>query len=345
MKLSDFDYELPEELIALEPTPRRDGSRMMVLPKDGGALAHRGFTDFADYIRPGDLLVLNDTKVIPARIFGRRATGGKVEFLLVEPAETVDVPVPAARRWKVIAAASKKLREGETIDLDGPLAATIEEDYGEGFFKVAFNERPLPLLRDYGHVPLPPYIAGRRAEQETDFGRYQTVYADRPGSCAAPTAGLHFTKPFLDSLRAAGVGVARVTLHVGPGTFLPVRTETIEEHTMYEEAYVVSEKTQAAVDDTRASGGRVVAVGTTGVRTLETIARTGRLSGRTDLFITPGFEFRAVDALLTNFHLPKSTLLMLVSALVGRERLLAAYREAIAERYRFYSYGDCMLIV
>jgi S-adenosylmethionine:tRNA ribosyltransferase-isomerase len=349
MDVSDLDFALPEELIAQAPVEPRDASRLLLLPARGGAPRHLGFSALPDLLSEGDLLVLNDSRVIPARLLGRKETGGRIEVLLVEPS-----PGPAARtvgepaRWIAMAQASKPIRAGTRIDFDGLLAEVTRVD-GEGFYEVRFD-RDEPALADalerVGRIPLPPYI--RREPGAADRERYQTVVARTPGSVAAPTAGLHFTPGLLSRLEARGVRRATVTLHVGPGTFLPVRAERLEEHRMHAERYDVPEATARAFAAARRDGCRVVAVGTTAVRTLESAFSSEGLRagpGRTDIFIRPGHQFRAVGGLLTNFHLPRSTLLALVCALGGVERVLGAYREAVQERYRFFSYGDAMAIL
>jgi S-adenosylmethionine:tRNA ribosyltransferase-isomerase len=316
MKVADFNYALPPELVAQAPLPRRDDSRLLVLRRDGGPVEHRRFPEVAGLLKD-ETVYLNDTKVLRARILLRRSTGGKVEALLVRRLEE--------RCWQALLDAGGRLRVGETLRLGGRsevrLAARDEDHW-----TLDFDEEP--DLARVGAPPLPPYI--RRPADASDLERYQTVFASREGSIAAPTAGLHFTPELLAKLRTR-----RVTLHVGVGTFKPVRCEEVGRHRMHPEAFEISEPPE----------GRVAAVGTTTCRALETWARTGRTSGTTDLFIHPPFEFRVVKALLTNFHLPKSTLLMLVCAFAGRERVLAAYEEAVRERYRFFSYGDAMLIV
>lgn len=341
MKIADFDYTLPEELIAQEPVSPRDASRLLVLPA-AGAPEHRAFSELDQLLAPGDLLVFNDTKVIPARLVGSKRTGGKVELLLCEPLEG-----GLGRRWRAMGQASKPIREGVVLTFDG-LEARVCAAEGEGFYVVELDREGEALeaaLARAGRIPLPPYI--RREPGDLDRTRYQTIWARAPGSAAAPTAGLHFTEELLARLDARGVRRTRVTLHVGPGTFLPVRTESIEEHRMHPERYEVPAQAAAEVEACRARGGRVVAVGTTTVRTLESAFDGLRLApgpGRTALFVRPGHTFRSVDALVTNFHLPRSTLLMLVCALGGTARVLAAYREAVARRYRFFSYGDAMLV-
>jgi S-adenosylmethionine:tRNA ribosyltransferase-isomerase len=341
VKLSEFDYALPEELIAQEPVSPRDASRLLVLPADGPP-RHETFAALETLLDPGDLLVFNDTKVIPARLVGRKETGGKVELLLCEPLDG-----GLGRRWRALGRASKPIRVGAALAFDG-LAARVVEAEGEGFYVVDLDregDRLEAALLRAGRVPLPPYI--RREPGEADRERYQTIWARAPGSAAAPTAGLHFTEPLLERLRGRGIRTASVTLHVGPGTFLPVRGESVEDHRMHPERYEVSAGATAEIDACRARGSRVVAVGTTSVRTLESAfdgARVAPGAGRTALFVRPGHALRVVDALITNFHLPRSTLLMLVCAVGGTERVLAAYRDAVARRYRFFSYGDAMLV-
>ena len=344
MRLSDFAYELPEALVAQEPVSPRDASRLLVLPRREGPIRHRVFRDLPDLLEPGDLLVFNDTRVIPARLQGTKQTGGRCELLLCEPLPADRAP---GARFRAMGQASKPIRAGQRLEF-GPLSATVEAVEGEGFFVVRFDRDGAAFaeaLERAGHVPLPPYI--HRADGPADRERYQTVFARVPGSAAAPTAGLHFTPELLDRLDARGIVRTSVTLHVGPGTFLPVRGDTVEAHHMHEEPYHVPEATAAAFAACRARGGRVVAVGSTAVRTLESAHVGGKLrsgNGRTALFVLPGYEWRSVDAMVTNLHLPFSTLLMLVCAFGGRERVLAAYREAVSARYRFYSYGDAMLI-
>ncbi len=350
MKASEFDYELPLELIAQEPPERRDGARMMVLNRAARTIEHRAFADLPSYLRAPDLLVVNDTRVIPARVFGRKAkegTGGKVEFLLLEETE------PGV--WDALMRSRRRPKVGERVILDEDLAvATVLEDGELGRVKVRVeSERPwLEVLERIGQTPLPPYIQRKEATPErraVDKVRYQTVFAREPGAVAAPTAGLHFTPEVLERLAAGGIGKAAVTLHVGIGTFRPVAVDDVEEHRMDFERWQVPEETAERVAAAKAGGGRVVAIGTTSVRTLESAAARpegfGAGRGRTDLFIYPPYAFRVVDAMVTNFHLPKSTLIMMISAFAGSEFVREAYREAIRERYRFYSYGDCMLIL
>jgi S-adenosylmethionine:tRNA ribosyltransferase-isomerase len=335
----DFDYDLPPASIAQEPAPRGE-SRLLVLDRQGSDRYAR-VRDLPRLLRPGDLLVLNDTRVIPARLHGRSAGGGKMEILLLERL--------ADREWEALVKPGRRARTGSLIQIEEGLAAEVvdkREDGPSHRYRLRFSEPIEPHLDRLGHIPLPPYI--HRPDTPEDRERYQTVFARRPGAVAAPTAGLHFTAELLREIEAAGVETARVTLHVGLGTFKPVAAERVEEHRMESERYEIGEEAADAVRRARTAGRRIVAVGTTVVRTLESAAKAGdgevrAGSGATELFITPGFRFQAVDALLTNFHLPCSTLLMLVSALAGRERVLAAYAEAVREGYRFYSYGDAML--
>ena len=408
MLLTDFDYDLPPELIAQHPAARRDEARLLVLDRASGALAHRQFRDLADYLEPGDLLVLNDTQVIPARLLGHRATGGKVELLLIQEAggtggandecrmtndESMpndkcrmpesgrieasalgldssfvirhsSFPAPLAPRpssvFRAMLRCRGHLQPGEELSLEGgALTCVYRGREADGRAVVEFplgQSEVLAALDRVGRAPLPPYIKrAADSDRAADRERYQTVYARRPGAIAAPTAGLHFTPEFLACLDAQGVRRTTVTLHVGPGTFKPVRAERIEDHAMDAEHFQLSREAAEAIASTRAAGRRIVAVGTTATRVLETVARLpwaatqgrpyGPAGGWTDLFIYPGFEFRLVDRLVTNFHLPRSTLLMLVAAFAGRERVLAAYEEAKRLAYRFYSYGDAMLML
>lgn len=339
MRVDDFDFELPPEAIAQEPRPRGE-SRLLRLAASGAA-RHRRVADLPEILSPGDLLVLNDTRVIPSRLFGRREPGGgQLEVLLVEPAPDGD---PA--RWIALTRPGRKSRAGARILFDG-LAAEVEDTRADGSRLLRFSEDPRPHLDRLGHMPLPPYI--ERGDTPADRERYQTVYSAKDGAVAAPTAGLHFTAGILEALAAKGIETTTLTLHVGLGTFKPMKVDQVADHRMDAERYEVPAAAAEAVARARARGGRVVAVGTTATRTLETVATGGGQiaagSGRTDIFITPGFDFRVVDALLTNFHLPRSTLLLLVSAFAGRETILAAYAEALREGYRFYSYGDAMLL-
>lgn len=344
MHLSDFDFELPDELVARHPLPRRDESRLLHLTADGGRAHLRFGDDLPGLLRPGDLLVVNDSAVLPARLWARKAgTGGRVEVLLVEPVRGDGHDT--ARRWLALLGASKRPRVGARLEIEAGAVLEVTAEAGEGFFEIELPEPASDLTARCGELPLPPYM-GRSAEP-ADAERYQTVYADlaRRGSVAAPTAGLHFTPELLERLEDQGVERVAVTLHVGPGTFLPVRTEDPREHRMHRERFEVRPEVAAALERARAEGRRVVAVGTTVTRVLESFSGPVEPgAGSTDLFIRPGHVFRWVDAMITNFHLPRSTLVMLVSALAGRERILAAYREAVERRYRFFSYGDAMFI-
>ena len=378
MNIAEYDYALPEDLIAQHPAEPRDASRLMVVHRRGGVIEHRAFRDIVDYLAPADTLVLNRTRVMPARLRGvRPATGGRVEVVLVREV--------APAQWEALLKPGARLARGTRLELEGgSLAATVEDDPGPDVRHVRFagNVDVVRVIERVGRTPLPPYI--RRDPDTSDRDRYQTVYAEEYGAVAAPTAGLHFTAPLLDRIRAKGTAVVPVLLHVGPGTFQPIRSAAVEDHEMGDEYYRV-EAHEAETIRRRRGEGRVVAVGTTTVRVLETIAAEGgddggsganegadaegsdggakaegasgagsgaasvleprRYEGRTRCFIYPPYDFRLVDALLTNFHLPKSTLLLLVSAFAGRELILSAYEEAVREKYRFYSYGDAMLIV
>jgi len=340
-RLQDFDYELPPELIAQEPITPRDAARLMVVHRCDGRIEHRFFYELPALLRPQDVLVLNETRVVPTRLVGtRRDTGGRVELLLVRPRDE--------RRWVALGRPGRRLRPGaEIVFGEGLPVARVVDRLGAGEYLVEVSDGGdwESILTRAGHVPLPPYIRRPLADPE----RYQTVYARIPGSVAAPTAGLHFTPRLLAALEERGVGLVRLLLHVGPGTFRPVRSEDIAAHRMEAEYYCVSEEAAAAINAASERGGRVVAVGTTTTRCLETAGgddgRVRAESGWTDLFIYPGYRFKVVRALITNFHLPRSTLLMLVCAFAGRELILEAYREAVRERYRFYSFGDAMLIL
>lgn len=340
MDIKEFDYDLPQELIAQTPLANREGSRLLVLDRETGEMEHRHFSEIRELLRPGDLLVLNDSRVIPARIFGiREGTGAKVEFLLLRRTE--------GNRFECLVKPGRKARPGERFQFgEGRMTAEILEVIEDGVRIVEFSceGELLAVLDEIGLMPLPPYITEKLEEKE----RYQTVYAHAPGSAAAPTAGLHFTKELLSDLEKEGVELAYVTLHVGLGTFRPVKVEKIEEHKMHTEWYTVSERAAEQINRAKREGRRVICVGTTSCRTVESAAdesgvvRAG--SADTGIFIYPGYRFKVLDALITNFHLPESTLLMLVSALAGRENVLRAYREAIEKRYRFFSFGDAMFI-
>ena len=332
-------YDLPEELIAQTPAAKRDSSRLMVLDKTTGEIEHRHFYDLPAYLRPGDCLVLNDSRVIPARLFGTRPTGGAVEVVLLKDL--------GEGRWECLSRPGKKMRPGTEVTFGGgELTAVVEEVCPDGnrILKFSYEGIFLEILEHLGHMPLPPYIKA----QLDDPNRYQTVYAREPGSAAAPTAGLHFTNELLDSIRAMGVKVCFVTLHVGLGTFRPVKVEDVEAHEMHSEFCTIPEETARIIRETKANGGRVIAVGTTSSRTLESFAgedgSISAASGWTNIFIYPGYKFKCIDALVTNFHLPGSTLVMLVSALAGRENILRAYETAVREKYRFFSFGDAMFI-
>jgi S-adenosylmethionine:tRNA ribosyltransferase-isomerase len=333
MQISDFDYALPEALIARYPASERRASRLLDV---GQSLVDRRFADLPTLLRPADLVVFNDTRVIPARLHGAKETGGRVEILVER--------VQDERHALAQVRASKSPRPGVKIELAGGAEATVVGRSSE-FFELEFSTPVLPLLDSVGEVPLPPYL-GREAETG-DTERYQTVYARDPGAVAAPTAGLHFDQAMLDETLAGGVRHAYITLHVGAGTFQALRREQIEENRLHQERVIVDAATSEAVTETRSAGGRVIAVGTTAVRALETASRSGSIapfSGETELFILPGYEFRSVDAMITNFHLPQSSLLMLVAAFAGRERVLDAYAHAVREEYRFFSYGDSMFL-
>lgn len=339
-RLSDFDYDLPAELIAQEPLSDRDRSRMLVLRRGAGSLEHSTFNRITQCLRRGDLLVLNNTRVIPARLLGRRPEGGgEVELLLLHRLE--------GSRWTAMVRPGRKLKPGSVVQFGEGLQATIAEHAGEGQRVVEFSG-PQPfeqVLNRLGKVPLPPYI---KAELQ-DPSLYQTIYAAEDGSAAAPTAGFHFTPAVFNALREVEIGWTFITLHIGPGTFQPVKVNDVRAHTMHREYFRLAAETARRINETKRQGGRVVAVGTTACRVLETAAAPDgtvrEQEGWTDLFIYPGYSFRAVDILLTNFHLPRSTLLMLVSAFAGHTLVMQAYREAVRERYRFYSFGDCMLVL
>jgi len=328
--VSRLDYELPEELIAQRPAEPRDASRLMVVDVARNSIAHHTFRDLPDFLRPGDALVLNETKVLPARVEARKPTGGAVELLFLR-----DLGPDGAGAWEVLARPSKRLRPGLVLTAGGERLRLVKS-LGDGHWAVSGSDLP-GLLRRSGSMPLPPYIRPTPEMEE----RYQTVYARNEGSAAAPTAGFHFTERVLDDAEQAGAGIARITLHVGVGTFMPVRTEKLEEHTMHAEYYRVPQEAAEVVRDAR----RVVAAGTTVARTLETWAATGEPEGESELFVYPGYRWLAVDALLTNFHLPRSTLLAMVMSFAGEELVREAYATAVRERYRFYSFGDAMLLL
>lgn len=337
MNTGSFDYQLPKHSIAAVPLVERDASRLLHLPERGDVMDMM-IRDLPHLVNPGDVWVINDTKVIPARLLGQKESGGKVELLLLEPAGADDV-------WLAWGKSNKPLQEGMEIEIaDGFSAEVLMRDGKEVKIHLRADDVAV-AIEQHGHMPLPPYIG--RLDTEEDKARYQTVFAKNLGAVAAPTAGLHLTSLLMEKMQAAGAEFAHVTLHVGPGTFQPVQVECIADHVMHEENYIVSQETAKRVNEAKRAGRRIVAVGTTSLRTLEAAGRTGTLQaggGRTGLFITPGYSFSMVDALLTNFHLPRSTLLMLVCALTDRERTLAAYAHAIQEDYRFYSYGDAMFV-
>jgi len=339
MKRSDFNYQLPPELIAQVPLPDRAGSRLLVLDGETGEISDRQFSNIIDYVEPNDILVFNDTRVIPARLFGAKETGGKVEVLVERVVS--DHEVLAHVR------SSKSPKPGTHLLIDGDVCVEVRGRQGE-LFELRFDDERtvFEVLDAVGHIPLPPYI--ERADAEEDFERYQTVYAKNPGAVAAPTAGLHFDQPLLDALKAKGVATAYITLHVGAGTFQPVRVDNINDHHMHSEYVEVSEEACQQIRAARKRGGRVIAVGTTAVRSLESASQCGELqpfSSETQIFIKPGYQFKTVDRLITNFHLPESTLLMLVSALAGHGHIMAAYEHAVAQSYRFFSYGDAMMLL
>ncbi len=339
MKKSDFYFDLPEELIAQTPIPERDHSRLLVMSKETGEIEHKHFFDLPDYLREGDCLVLNDSRVLPARLLGCRGSGGGVELVLLRDL--------GEGKWECLSRPGRKTKPGtELIFGDGELKATVLEvtEGGNRIVQFRYEGIFLEVLERLGKMPLPPYIKAELKDAE----RYQTVYSREIGSAAAPTAGLHFTEALLDQIRAKGVKICTVTLHVGLGTFRPVKEDEIEDHEMHSEFCIIPEETARIVTETKKGGGRIVAVGTTSCRTLESFSREdGTLdasSGWTNIFIYPGYRFKCIDALVTNFHLPESTLIMLVSALAGRDKILNAYRTAVEERYRFFSFGDAMFI-
>ena len=341
LNTKDFYYDLPEELIAQTPVEPRDASRLLILDKNSGAVSHRHFHDVLEYLKPGDCLILNDSRVLPARIYGvKEETGARVEFLLLSPKGN-DV-------WEVLAGPGKRAKPGARFSFgDGLMTAEVLEIVEEGNRLVQFSYRGnfYAVLDQIGQMPLPPYITHKLEDKE----RYQTVYSKEVGSAAAPTAGLHFTKELLEQVREKGISIGYVTLHVGLGTFRPVSAEKITDHKMHAEHYWLPQETADLINDTKKNGGRVIAVGTTSCRTLESVAKKEgcikESGGFTDIFIYPGFSFQVLDGLITNFHLPESTLIMLISALAGRENVLNAYRIAVQEKYRFFSFGDAMLIL
>ncbi|HKX12776.1 MAG TPA: tRNA preQ1(34) S-adenosylmethionine ribosyltransferase-isomerase QueA [bacterium] len=342
--LSDYDYVFPATAVAQEPLSERAASRLLRLGRSRGDVHHARFADLPNLLQAGDLLVANDTSVLASRLYARKPSGGRVEVFLIRPLGGCE--------WEVFLSPARSLKEGMGLQIisrpnENILGPELRiAAMGTSGFRVQFRsaEEEQLALSEFGEMPLPPYIS-RELPRDSDRERYQTVFAENPGAVAAPTAGLHFNDGILADLAAKNIALAKLTLHVGPGTFLPVKTERIEDHLMHAEFYSIPEATRAAVSDCQKRGGRVIAVGTTSLRAIESWAQSGESEGQTRLFIRPGFEFRKVDGLLTNFHQPKSTLLMLVSALAGRENILRAYREAIAAGYRLFSYGDCMLIL
>ena len=340
MKTSDFFYHLPEELIAQTPLQQRDSSRLMVLDRKTGQVTHKHFYDIIDYLQPGDCLVMNDSRVLPARLLGHRPSGGAVELLLLRDL--------GDKKWECLAKPGRKCQVGQELVFgDGTLTATVVAVQDDGNRVVEFHYEGifLEVLEKLGKMPLPPYIKAELQDQE----RYQTVYSREVGSAAAPTAGLHFTRELLEKIQANGIATAFVTLHVGLGTFRPVKAEEITDHHMHAELCMISQKTADILNDTKAHGGRIICVGTTSCRTLESLVNDdGSFEAKskwTEIFIYPGYTFKAMQGLITNFHLPESTLVMLVSAFAGREHVLAAYEEAVKERYRFFSFGDAMMIL
>ncbi|NLN41206.1 MAG: tRNA preQ1(34) S-adenosylmethionine ribosyltransferase-isomerase QueA [Clostridiales bacterium] len=341
MKVSDFDYYLPEELIAQHPTPVRDQSRLLVYHKKSKKIEHRIFSHIKEYLMPGDCLVINDTKVIPARLYGKREdTGGKVELLLLEKKDK--------DQWQALVKPGKRVKTGSRLVFgNGVLKGQVIDILEDGSRIIEFHYEGIfeEILDHIGVMPLPPYIHEELEEKE----RYQTVYSKYAGSSAAPTAGLHFTNELLDELEKMGVKIAKITLHVGLGTFRPVKVEDVKEHKMHYETYYVSQEAANTINQCRKKGGRIIAVGTTSTRTLESVADDKGIihpgSGKTDIFIYPGYTFRGIDGLVTNFHLPKSTLIMLVAAFIGKDEVLNVYKKAVEERYRFFSFGDAMLII
>lgn len=340
MRVADFSFELPDELIARHPMADRTASRLLTLDGNTGELGHKVFKDLIDFLNSNDLMIFNNTKVIPARMYGQKSTGGKVEVLVER--------VVDEHRVLAHVRSSKSPKEGATLILEGKAEATMVARHGE-LFELEFKgeQTVLNILDEIGHMPLPPYID--RPDTDEDKARYQTVYNEKPGAVAAPTAGLHFDETLLEKIKAKGIETQFITLHVGAGTFQPVRVDSVDEHVMHSEYIEVSQEVVDAIKKTKANGGRVIAVGTTSVRSLESAAKASEgelqpLYGDTDIFIYPGYEFQVVDAMVTNFHLPESTLIMLVSAFAGQDHILNAYNTAIEEQYRFFSYGDAMFI-
>lgn len=345
MKLKDFDYELPEELIAQIPEQKRENSKMMVLDKNAKTIEHKHFYDITDYFDENDVLVLNNTKVIPARLYGKKETGANIEVFLLK--------IIGGKTWQVLLNPSKRVKEEMIIKISDELSAKVltREDNGKWLVEMIYDGNFYDILHKIGNIPLPPYIERNMTDEQfksLDYERYQTVFAQKEGSVAAPTAGLHFTEEILEKLKAKGVTICYVTLNVGMGTFKPVKVDNILEHQMESEEFEISKETARIIMDAKKAGKRITAVGTTTVRTLETCMQKYdeilEVIDDSTLFIYPGFKFRVIDRLITNFHLPKSTLIMLVSAFAGKDFVFKAYEEAINNKYRFYSYGDCMLI-
>ncbi len=336
MKISDFDYNLPKELIAKYPVEPRDSCRLMVLNRKNKTITHKIFREIIDYLDEGDTLVLNNTKVIPARLKGKKETGANIEIFLLRPF--------SESQWEVLIKNIKRLKEGQRVFFGKDFQAKLIEKYDGGKAKVEFLGKNInELIKKYGHIPLPPYI--EREDEEKDKDYYQTVFAEKEGAVASPTAGLHFTSELLEKIKKKGINITYITLHVGLGTFRPVSVEDFTKHKMHEEFYQIPKDTIEIIKETKKKGKSVIAVGTTVVRTLETYAQTDKLEGFSDIFIYPPYEFKMIDKLITNFHLPKSTLLLLVSAFADKDFVLEAYNKAVKEKYRFFSYGDAMFII
>jgi len=348
MRIDEFDYQLPPELIAQFPAPRRDSSRLLVIHRKDGRIEHTLFHRVENYLKPGDVLVVNDTKVMPVRITGQKETGGSVDVLLLKPLNNGEYP-PGTNAWEALITCSRKPRIGSWLSFGSALQAEVIRQKEEGLWdlRVEYNGDFNKILEQIGETPLPPYIKRKDANQDSnDRKRYQTIFARKEGSVAAPTAGLHFTEDLIRRIQQKGVEILTVTLHVGLGTFQPVRVENITDHSMHRECYEVNPETAQRIMQAAEKGQRIIAVGSTSVRVIETLKRKNApLHGYTNLFIYPGYTFKNVWGLITNFHLPRSTLLMLVAAFAGKDLIFKAYREAIAQRYRFYSYGDAMLII
>lgn len=342
MLVKDFTYQLPDELIARYPAAERDGSRLMALDRSCGKISENIFSEFHSYLQPGDLLIMNDTRVIPARLFGVKESGGRVELFLLKKMAGDNVV------WEALLRGSKRFKEGQKIILESGMFAEVIGRGDDESWLIQFSGVEVfdSWLEKVGHIPLPPYF--QREDETLDRERYQTVVASVPGAVAAPTAGLHFTHNLIDALKSKGVNIATVTLHTGLGTFKPVRVERVEDHRIHCEKYIIPEETVSVISSTKKAGGRLIAIGTTSARALEYVADdSGKIlpgAGEADIFIYPGYRFKVVDALLTNFHLPESTLLMLISAFAGKEFALSAYQEAVRRKFRFYSYGDAMFI-